>query len=83
MHTLNIITKEDLEKFKSDIIEEVKRLIQPSSETKQLLKSCDVRKILGCSPGTLQNLRITNQLPFSKIGGTIYYKLNDVNNLID
>jgi hypothetical protein len=35
-------------------------------------------KLLNCSPGTLQNLRINGTLPFTKMGGTIYYLYSDV-----
>jgi hypothetical protein len=36
---------------------------------KKWLKSSEVKKMLGISPGTLQNLRINGMLPFTKIGG--------------
>jgi len=47
------------------------------------LKSAEVRRLLGISPGTLQNLRVNGSLPFRKIGGTIYYKLSDIHRLME
>ncbi len=49
----------------------------------QCLKSAAVMEILQCSPGTLQNLRVNGLLPYTKLGGTIYYELRDVQNLIE
>jgi hypothetical protein len=34
--------------------------------------------MLNISPGTLQNLRVSRVLPFTKIGGTVFYDYNDV-----
>ena len=75
---LEFITKSDLENFKSDIIKEVADLINGKQENKKWLKSADVRKMLSISPGTLQNLRVSRVLPFTKIGGTVFYDYNDV-----
>jgi hypothetical protein len=75
---LEILTRDDIKNFKTEIIEEIRRMIQPQTESKEWLKSSDVMKLLNCSPGTLQNLRINGTLPFSKMGGTIYYAYSDV-----
>lgn len=75
---IELITKADMYSLKNEIVEEIKRLFQSPSEQKEWLKSADVKKLLGCSPGTLQNLRVNGTLPFTKMGGTIYYSRNDV-----
>lgn len=75
---LEILTKNDLAEFKNEIISEIKKLLQNSTEQKDWLKSDDVRKILKCSPGTLQHLRIIGVLPYTKVGGTMYYSYSDV-----
>lgn len=77
MH-LELLTRDDMKNFKSELLEEIRRMIQPQSENKEWLKSSDVMKLLNCSPGTLQNLRINGTLPFTKMGGTIYYAYSDV-----
>lgn len=77
MH-LELLTRDDMKNFKSELLEEIRRMIQPQSESKEWLKSSDVMKLLNCSPGTLQNLRINGTLPFTKMGGTIYYAYSDV-----
>lgn len=49
--------------------------------TKSWLKSRDVRNILGISAGKLQTMRNNNEIPFIKIGSSIFYKEEDVYNL--
>ncbi|MBC7713961.1 MAG: helix-turn-helix domain-containing protein, partial [Rhizobacter sp.] len=78
--SVEIITKEDLLQFKSELLSEISKLVKPSenSGTRQWLKSAEVRKLLNISPGTLQNLRINGTLRYTKIGGTMYYKFADI-----
>jgi hypothetical protein len=84
MTTIEMITREDLNAFKSELMEEIKQLIKPGQgQSKQWLKSNEVRKLLNISPGTLQNLRINGTLRFTKIGGMMYYKLEDIHKLLE
>jgi hypothetical protein len=82
---LEIITKEDLREFKSELLTEIKKLVQLDGQamSKKWLKSNDVRKLLNISPGTLQNLRINGTLRFTRIGSIMYYKLEDINKLLE
>ncbi|WP_117884259.1 helix-turn-helix domain-containing protein [Aureibaculum luteum] len=75
-----IITTEDLLEFKMELLDEFKRLLQNQSGqvTKKWLKSQEVREYLGISPGTLQNLRINGTLPYTKIGGVLYYDYEEI-----
>ena len=70
-----IITPADLNEFKFDLLDNIKKLIDDKADRKPVkwLKSPEVKKLLGISTGTLQNLRITGTLPFTKMGGVIYY----------
>jgi hypothetical protein len=49
---------------------------------KRWLKSHEVKKILGISPGTLQSLRDTGKIPFKKVGGLIYYDASEIDTLL-
>lgn len=80
---IELITKADFHTLKSEIVDEIKRLFQSPSEQKEWLKSSDVMSLLGCSPGTLQNLRVNGTLPFTKMGGTIYYSRKDVMKVLE
>lgn len=76
---IEFITKADFHLLKNDIVEEIRKVLQSSpTEQKEWLKTAEVLQLLSCSPGTLQNLRVNGNLPFSKTGGTIYYLRADV-----
>jgi hypothetical protein len=79
-----IITVEDLQTFKSELISDIKQLLkeQTGQPVKKWLKSYEVRKLLNISPGTLQNLRINGTLPYTKIGGVMYYDYADIQNML-
>jgi hypothetical protein len=63
----NIVTMEDLERFKNELLNEIKTLLSNSAPgKKQWLKSPDVREMVGISPGTLQTLRINPTLSLQK-----------------
>lgn len=79
-----LITLGDLEQFKTVLLNELVQILHPQqSQSKAWLKSSEVRKLLGVSPGTLQNLRVNGTLPFSRIGSIIYYKLEDIQKLLE
>ncbi len=81
---VEIITKEDLKIFKSELLSELKEIFgTTSNQQKQWLKSQEVRKLLGISPGTLQHLRVIGTLPYTKIGGTLYYKYEEVIQMLE
>jgi ribonucleotide reductase beta subunit family protein with ferritin-like domain len=84
MTAIELITKEDLREFKGELLKEIKELMQPGQgQSKKWLKSLEVRKLLGISPGTLQNLRINGTLRFTKVGSIVYYKLEDINKILE
>lgn len=82
---LDIITKEDLQQFKTELFTELKGIIGEKKETdhRQWLKSAEVRKMLNISAGTLQNLRIKGTLPFRKIGGSMYYNRSVIEKIME
>lgn len=81
---VEIITREDLNEFRSLLLNDLKEIIQSNPQkTKQWLKSNEVRKLLNISPGTLQNLRINGTLSYTKIGGINYYKYDDIVKMLE
>lgn len=80
-----IITSEDLMEFKVELLEDIKELLQNQNRTmaKKWLKSNEVRELLGISPGTLQNLRINGTLPYTKIGGVLYYDQQEIMEVLE
>jgi hypothetical protein len=79
-----LLTVGDLEIFKRDILAEIKILLKgnETSNQKKWLKSSEVKKLLGISTGTLQNLRMNGTLSFSKVGGIIYYNNDEIAKLL-
>ena len=77
------MTKSDLDCFKSELIEEVKKLMNSQPFGKEILRSADVMELLGISAGSLQTLRITGKLPFKKVNGTLFYKRSDVERMVE
>ncbi|WP_137404680.1 helix-turn-helix domain-containing protein [Echinicola rosea] len=82
---VNIITKEDLDQLKFDLIEELSVLLdnRRSHSQKRYVKSREAKKILQVSSGTLQNMRLNGDLPFTKIGGVIYYDTQDIQEMME
>jgi hypothetical protein len=80
---VELVTREDLRRLE-DLLNEIKQIVQPGqSQPKKWLKSSEVRKMLNISPGTLQNLRINGILHFTRIGSIMYYKLEDINKILE
>lgn len=79
-----LVTVEHFELFKEELLNRINNLLEGSSGQpgKKWLKSIDVRKLLGISSGTLQNLRVNGILPFTKIGGVLYYEYEDIQNVM-
>lgn len=78
-----IITKEDLQEFKEDLLKEIKVLFEQQPKTPTWLRGKDVCELLSISPSTLQNLRINGTLPYSKVGSLFYYKKTDIQKILE
>lgn len=79
-----IITKEDLNEFRELLLNDIKVLLgRSSSDQPKWLKSYQVKNMLKVSPGTLQNLRVNGTLRFTKIGGILYYKHEDIIKILE
>ena len=81
----SIITTDDLREFKLELLDEIKELLakQATGTMKKYLKSSEVMALLQVSPGTLQNLRINGTLPYTKVGGIIYYDSEEIQHVMD
>ncbi len=82
---LELLTVKDLQKFKTELLQEIKDLLvlRDTPMGKKLLKTKDVCQILRICPGTLQNLRNNETIRFKKVGGTIFYKHEDIERLVE
>jgi hypothetical protein len=79
-----LLTIGDLEKFKIDLLCDIKSLLdQRQHQPQQWIRSSEVRKMLSVSAGTLQNLRINGTLPYTKVGGIVLYKRDDIIRILE
>ena len=76
-----MITKEDLRQFSLELLNSIKILIiqkteaQNQVEEQEWIKSKQVRNM---SPGSVQNLRVTQKVRFKKVLGSYYYNKTDL-----
>ena len=79
---IEFITKQDLQEFKTEIAQSIASL-NTDMKHKKWLRSKEVRKMLNISPGTLQNMRIQGHIPFTKLGGTLFYNSNEIDKILN
>ena len=84
---VELITRDDLDNFKKELLDELRKHSphprKQGQEQRAWLKSFEVRRLLGISAGTLQNLRVNGTLPYRKIGGLMYYRYDDIRKLME
>lgn len=83
---IEILTKNDLNEFKSELLNELKSFMgktKSSTPQKEWLKSHEVRKLLGISPGTLQTMRVNQVISYSKVGGIFFHSYADICKLLE
>lgn len=81
---IEIVSKQDLIEFKNELINEIRPLLsqkdkQPSSKW---LRSAHVRKLLNISTGPLQQMRISGDLKYTKVGGIHFYQESDIESML-
>jgi hypothetical protein len=79
---LIIMQNSEFEKFKSELLQEIRSLGETKS--KHFMKSAEIRKLLGgISAAKLQSLRIGSHLPAINADGLWLYDLDDVMKFIN
>lgn len=83
---VEVVTKEDLQAFRIQLLNDIKLLIHPFGEfrvEKPWLKNKEVMELLNISSNTVQRLRISGKLHSSKVGGVHYYRYEDIVQLLN
>ena len=84
MNADELITKADLLQAEAHIIAAISEVMnRTGTMPKKWLKSHEVMELLGLSSSGLQNLRINGKIPYSKIGGVIYYPYDEIVNILE
>lgn len=74
-----LVTIGDLQVFKDQLINEIKAIFSKNGKPiKRWIKSNEVKKIFDISHGTLQTMRNSGEIPFTKMGGTLYYDQEEI-----
>jgi hypothetical protein len=76
----NQLTREDLKQFRTELVKDLKNALleMQTLPKRKWMKSHEVRRMLGISPATLQNLRDNGEIPFSFLGSVMFYDPNDI-----
>ena len=79
-----LITVDDLLQFKKQLLDELLTAFRSQSGTisRKWMKSHEVRKLLKISPGTLQTLKSSGIIPYTKIGGVHFYDYEDIQQVL-
>lgn len=84
---VNILTTEDLQKFKEEFFMELRQLMGRQQKTEPIkqrewLRTKEVCKMIGVSLSKLQYMRDNGEIKFTRIGGTIFYSAEEINKLL-
>ena len=91
---ISVITKEDLEEFKNDLLEEMEKILKthkskPGQQSfgqnpkdKGWMKATEARKLLSISQGTFHKLKINGIIPYSRIGKVCLFDYDEIVKII-
>jgi excisionase family DNA binding protein len=79
-----LATLDDLEKFRVKLMMDLKMMLegQFGKTPKRWLKSQEVTQLLKISKGTLYALRASGKIPFTRIGGLIFYDAFEIERVL-
>ena len=83
---INIIEKQELEEIKDTlkfIQDKIKYLTKNKAVNGNWIDNQEASEYLKVRPRTLQNYRDNKTLPFTKLGGKVYYKLSDIEAMLE
>ena len=80
-----VVTLDDLEKFRVTFMMDFRKMMEGhlAKPPKRWLKSHEVKKMLQISYSTLQMLRNTGKIPYTRIGGLIYYDAAEIERILE
>ena len=85
IYASQLITVDDLLQFKKQLLVELVAELksQINLVPKKWLKSHEVRRLLKISPGTLQTLKTSGVLPYSKMGGIHFFDYEEIQKILE
>lgn len=84
---INILTTDDLNKFKEDLFIELRQILgkqtkQDATKQREWLRTKEVCRMIGISLSKLQYMRDNNEIKYTRIGGTIFYSADEINKML-
>ena len=79
-----LITLDDLHQFQKEFFEKLNVALKSLNTItpKKWMKAHEVRRMLKISPGTLQTLKSSGVIPYTKIGGVHFYDYDDIQKVL-
>ncbi|WP_461791340.1 helix-turn-helix domain-containing protein [Pedobacter sp.] len=70
--------------LKKEILTEIKQVVTQGQipNIQKWIKSVEVKKLLNVSHGKLQTMRNSKTISFTRIGGTIYYNMEEIEKMM-
>lgn len=82
--TITLVTPEYLQGFRQQLLKDIEEIVKNNKPVeKEWLRIDEVKKLYKLSTGTLLTLRNNGTIPYSKIGGIIYYKKKDIDMVLE
>jgi DNA-binding Xre family transcriptional regulator len=78
---VQILTTDDLDKFRVKLLGDIENLLN-TKQPKKWLKTHEVVELLGISEVTLQTLRNRKKIPFTKLGGICFYNAEEIDDYL-
>ncbi|MFW5873040.1 MAG: helix-turn-helix domain-containing protein [bacterium] len=81
MNNVDLITYQDLQTIKFEILEEIKKVLfdfKPKGREKKWINTEEAMVLLKVSRATLTNWRVNNSIHAKKVGGKVYFDLDDI-----
>lgn len=79
-------SEKQLQNLKIELLEAIQLIPKRKNfnpNQKEWIKAYEVRKLLGISNGTLQNMRINGTIEFTRIGGLTFYRYEDIMGMME
>lgn len=83
---VEFVTKDDLKSLEDNIVNKIIERLKKEKiieYTKKWIKTKDLEELFGISTGKQQKLRNAQEIPFTFFGTTIYYSLQDIDQILE
>ncbi len=81
---VEIITREDLNQFRTLLLKDINELLNSKpNHSKKWLSAKEVQEQLNITSGTLQNFRIKGILTYTKIGSSVFYSTQEIEKILE